>query len=144
MDDKVELLLNGHQYRRFQEAYFSAVFEEYELNLADIRVLLFLYEHKSCDTARDIVENHYLAKSYVSKSVEKLIEHGFLERKHLQEDRRYVHLLVREEAIPVIEEVRQQKQKMLERLFQGISPEHIAVLQEIAGKISSNITDISR
>ena len=140
----MELLLNGHQYRGVQEAYFSAVFEEYELNLADIRVLLFLYEHKSCDTARDIVENHYLAKSYVSKSVEKLIEHGFLERKHLQEDRRYVHLLVREEAIPVIEEVRQQKQKMLERLFQGISPEHIAVLQEIAGKISSNITDISR
>ena len=140
----MELLLNGHQYRRFQEAYFSAVLEKYALNLADIRVLLFLYEHKSYDTARDIVEKHYLAKSYVSKSVEKLIEHGFLERKHLQEDRRYVHLLVKEEALPVIEAVRQQRQKMLERLFQGISSEHIEVLQEIAGKISSNITDMKR
>lgn len=117
----MELLLNGHQYKRFQEAYFSAVFEEYDLNLGDIRVLLFLYEHESYDTARDIVEKHYLAKSYVSKSVEKLIEHGFLERKHLQGDRRYVHLLVREEAFPVIEAVRRQKQRMLERLFQGFA-----------------------
>ena len=140
----MELLLNGHQYKRFQEAYFSAVFEEYDLNLGDIRVLLFLYEHESYDTARDIVEKHYLAKSYVSKSVEKLIEHGFLERKHLQGDRRYVHLLVREVAFPVIEAVRRQKQRMLERLFQGICPEHIEVLREIAGKISSNITDVGR
>lgn len=140
----MELLLNGHQYKKFQEACLSSVFEEYALNLADIRVLLFLYEHKSYDTARDIVEKHYLAKSYVSKSVEKLIEHGFLERKHMQDDRRYVHLLVKDEALPVIEAVREQKKKMLEHLFQGISPEHLAVLQEIACKINSNITNISR
>ena len=139
MDEKVELLLNGQQYKKFQEAYLSVVFEKYALNLADIRVLLFLYEHKSNDTARDIVEKQYLAKSYVSKSVEKLIEKGFLERKHLKDDRRYVHLLVREEAIPVIKLVQQQREKMLEQLFYGISPGDLGILQELAGKISSNI-----
>lgn len=144
MDEKVELLLNGQQYKKFQEAYLSEVFGKYALNLADIKVLLFLYEHKSNDTARDIVETHYLAKSHVSKSVEKLIERGFLERKHLQDDRRYVHLLVREEAFPVIKMVQEQKKKMLEQLFEGISPEYLGILREIAGKISSNIMTVNR
>ena len=135
----MELLLNGQQYKKFQEAYLNVVFEKYMLNLADIRVLLFLYEHKSNDTARDIVEKQYLAKSYVSKSVEKLIEKGFLERKYLKEDRRYIHLLVREEALPVIAMVQEQRKKMLEQLFAGISPEYLGILQEVAGKISNNI-----
>lgn len=139
MDEKVELLLNGQQYKKFQEAYLSEIFEKYSLNLTDIRVLLFLYEHKSYDTARDIVENHYLTKSYVSKSIEKLIEKGFLERRSLQGDRRYIHLLVKEEAFPVIEMTQEKKQKMLKRLFEGISPEYLLILTEIAGKISNNI-----
>lgn len=144
MDEKVELLLNGQQYKKFQETYLSDVFEKYALNLADIKVLLFLYEHKSYDTAKDIVETHYLAKSYVSKSVDKLIGRGFLERKHLQDDRRYVHLLVKEEALPVIEMVQEQKKKMLERLFDGISPEYLGILREVAVKISNNIMTMQR
>lgn len=144
MDEKVELLLNGQQYKKFQESYLSGVLEKYELNLADIRVLLFLHEHKSFDTARDIVEKHYLAKSYVSKSVEKLIDRGFLERRYLQEDRRYVHLVVKKEALPVIEAAQEQKQKMLKQLFEGISPEYIGILQEVARKISSNIMIMNR
>lgn len=139
VDDKVELLLIGQQYKKFQEAYFNEVIEKYALNLADIRVLLFLYEHESFDTAKDIVEKHYFAKSYVSKSVEKLIEKGFLERRNFKGDRRYVHLLVKEEAYPVIELIQQQKQKMSEQLFDGISPEYLSILREIAEKICSNI-----
>lgn len=139
VDDKVELLLIGQQYKKFQEAYFNEVIEKYTLNLADIRVLLFLHEHESFDTAKDIVERHYFAKSYVSKSVDKLIEKGFLERRNFKGDRRYIHLLVTEEAFPVIELVQQQKQKMSERLFEGISPEYLLILREIAEKIFNNI-----
>ena len=55
---------------------------QYHLNVIDIRVLLFFYEHKKWDTAKDIVQKAFLTKSYVSKAVDKLIEKGYLERRY--------------------------------------------------------------
>lgn len=142
MDDKVDLLLSGQQYKKFQESYYSPILEKYSLNLADVRVLLFLVEHESYDTARDIVKIHCLAKSYVSKSIDKLIEKGFLEGVHLKNDRRYVHLLVKQEALPVIQAMREQRSKMVKKLFDGISEEEAQVLRRVAARISANITEM--
>lgn len=144
MDDKLELLLSGQQYKKLQESCFSVLLEKYELSIVDIRVLLFLYEHESFDTAKDIVEMHYFTKSYVSKSVDKLIEKGFLARKHLKDDRRYVHLRVKEEALPVIAAVRDQREIMVNKLFQGVTPEQLEVLKQIAKKMSENIAQMLR
>lgn len=142
LNDTVELLLSGQQYKKFQEMYYGMILEKYSLSLMDIRILLFLSEHGGCDTARDIVRVHGIAKSYVSKSIEKLIERGFLERMHLQDDRRYVHLLIKKEAFPVIEAMREQRSKMVKRLFRGINEEQLEALNEIAQKISTNITEM--
>lgn len=142
MNEKVELLLTGKQYKKFQEAYYSAILEEYSLSLIDVRVLLFLSEPGGYDTARDIVKVHGIAKSYVSKSIDKLIEKGFLERKHMRKDRRYVHLAVREEAFPVIDAMREQRKKMFQQLFRGVSEEQLELLGEIARKINANITEM--
>ena len=141
MDDKLELFLSGQQFKKFQEAYLAEILEKYDLNLIDVRVLLFLHEHGSVgyDTAKDIVEMHSLAKSYVSKSVDKLIGHGFLERRNLGRDRRFVHLLVREEAFPLLEQIQEQRKKMVEQMFRGIGREQLDTFREVAGKISGNI-----
>lgn len=140
MDDKVDLLLSGQQYKKIQEAYLTPILEEYGINVVDMRVLLFLYEHKSFDTARDIVETHHLAKSYVSKSVDKLIEKGFLVRKHINGDKRYVHLLVKEEMQPAIEAVRKQRNEMLSFLFDGVEEKEMEILKQVAGKVNDNIS----
>lgn len=134
--------MTGQQYKKFQEAYYSAILEKYSLSLIDVRVLLFLSEPGGYDTARDIVKVHGIAKSYVSKSIDKLIEKGFLEGKHIQEDRRYVHLAIKEEAFPVIDAMRERRNKMLERLFRGVSDEQLELLGEIARKINANITEM--
>ncbi|MDD7403513.1 MAG: MarR family transcriptional regulator [Butyribacter sp.] len=144
MDDKLELLLSGQQYKKLQEFWYGRVLEEYQLNIVDVRVLLFLDEHKKFDTAKDIVEMHYLTKSYVSKSIDKLIAKGFLERKHLSDDRRYVHLLVREEALPVIKAVRDRKETMVRQIFQGITSDQKEVLMQVATKINENIAGVLR
>lgn len=134
--------MTGQQYKKFQEAYYSAILEKYSLSLIDVRVLLFLSEPGGYDTARDIVKVHGIAKSYVSKSIDKLIEKGFLEGKHMQEDRRYVHLAIKEEAFPLIDAMRERRNKMLERLFRGVSDEQLELLGEIARKINANITEM--
>lgn len=139
VDDKLELLLSGRQYKKLQEVYLNTVLEEYGLTMVDIRVLLFLYEHEQFDTARDIVEMHFLAKSYVSKAVEKLIQRGFLVKKHGGKDRRYIHLLVQDEALPVIQAVTTEKGKMWRRLFSGITSEQQIVLRQVAATINHNV-----
>lgn len=137
-DDKLELLLSGRRYKKLQEVFFGALMEEYGLAMADIRILLFLYEHDQMDTARDIAANHVLAKSYVSKSVEKLIEKGYLESRHREGDKRCVHLAVQEQAYPVIEAASERKKKMLQKIFDGVTEEQKSALREIAAAINQN------
>ena len=142
MDDKMELLLSGRHYKKLQEVYLGAVLDRYGLTMVDIRVLLFLHEHEQYDTAKDIVEMHFMAKSYVSKSVEKLLERGFLVKKHRGKDKRYVHLLLQEKALPVIEAVSQEKKKMLKNIFAGITGDQQTVLREVATTINHNIIEM--
>ena len=81
MDDHLELLLNGQLYKKLNEVVYKPVTNDYGLSMFDIKLLLFLKEHDRYDTARDIVEIHYLTKSYVSKAIDALIIKGYLRRK---------------------------------------------------------------
>lgn len=142
LDEKIELLLNGQQYKKFQEVFYCDIVSQYGISVIDIRVLLFFYEHKSCDTAKDIVQNHFLTKSYVSKSVDRLIDRGYLERRHFKEDRRYIHLVVLDNAMPVIKLIQEKRKKMICKLLEGVQKEELEVLKDIAYKMSDNITEI--
>ena len=59
IDDGLESLLTGQQFRRFQERVYAPVTETYGLSLLDIRVLLYLSEHRKYNTAKDIVQRHH-------------------------------------------------------------------------------------
>ena len=83
-----------------------------------------------------------MAKSYVSKSVEKLLERGLLVKKHSGKDKRYVHLLLQEQALPIIEAVSRQRKKMLKNIFAGITGEQQEVLREVATTMNHNIIEM--
>ena len=42
MDEKIELLLYGQQYKKFQETFYGDLMVQYHLNVIDIRVLFFM------------------------------------------------------------------------------------------------------
>lgn len=142
MDDHLELLLNGQQYKKFQELLYKPIVHKYDINVLDIRILMFLYEHEDCDTAKDIVEKHFLTKSYVSKAIDTLIEKEFLTRKHDYNDRRYIHLELLDKADSVIEDVKELRKEMFGLIFAGVSREEIEVVREVAVKINSNMTEM--
>lgn len=139
MDDGIESLLNGQQFKRFQEKFWGSVTEQYSLSVLDVRILLFLDAHKCLDTARDIVKVHHWTKSHVSKAIEELIERGYLQRQIDAKDRRKVHLIVQPTADPVLEQIRAEYQKMNQILLTGISEEELNVVAQVARKISDNI-----
>lgn len=142
MDDHLELLLNGQLYKKLNEIVYKPITNTYNLSMLEIKVLLFLKEHTMYDTARDIVEVHYLTKSYVSKAIDTLIEKGYLKRKQDTHDRRCIHLEMQEKALPVIDYVKIKQKELLEILFKNLTEDEKHLMRNIAEKISSNIAEV--
>lgn len=142
MDDRLELLLSGQQYKKFQELLYRPMVHKYGISVVDIRILMFLYEHEECDTAKDIVETHCLTKSYVSKAIETLIDKEFLARKHDYSDRRYIHLELQKKADAVIEDVKKLRNEMFGLVFNGVSREEMDVVKSVAARINANMTQM--
>lgn len=140
MDEGIELLLNGQQYKRFQEKFLGPIAEEYELSILELRLLRFLDAHQYLDTAKDIVKVRHWTKSHVSKAIEDLIERGYLQRQIDEKDRRKAHLTVMEQAAPLLMRIQTEYQIMHQVVLQGISEEELQVVAKVAEKISSNIT----
>jgi DNA-binding MarR family transcriptional regulator len=141
MDDRVEQLLSGQSYKKFQEMIYSGLMEEFGLNLFDVRVLLFFATHGDCNTAKDLVKIHHLTKSNVSKSIDLLLERGYLSKEYDSHDRRYIHLTVQPAAAAVLERAKQCQEQMLQVIFQGISEEERCTMRSVAAKIHENISD---
>ncbi len=139
MDDGIESLLNGQQFKRFQEKIWGPITEQYALSVLDVRILLFLDIHKCLDTARDIVSVHHWTKSHVSKAIEELIERGYLQRQVDARDRRKVHLIIQPAAEPILVQIRTEYHRMNQILLKGISEEELKVVAQVARKISDNI-----
>ena len=138
----MELLLSGQQYKKFQELLYRPMVHKYGISVVDIRILMFLYEHEECDTAKDIVETHCLTKSYVSKAIETLIDKEFLARKHDYNDRRYIHLELQKKADAVIEDVKKLRNEMFGLVFNGVSREEMDVVKSVAARINANMTEM--
>jgi MarR family transcriptional regulator for hemolysin len=141
MDDRVEQLLGGQYYKKFQEVMYSEITEEFGLNLLDVRVLLFFDTHGKSNTAKDLVKIHHFTKSNVSKSIDTLLERGYLTKRYDSQDRRYIHLIVQPEAAPVLTRTKQCQEKMLEVIFKGVSEEERDTMKKVAQKIHENISD---
>jgi DNA-binding MarR family transcriptional regulator len=141
MDDGVEQLLSGQHYKKFQEMIYSELTDEFGLNVFDVRVLLFFDTHGNCNTAKDLVKIHHFTKSNVSKSIDVLLEKGYLTKEYDSQDRRYIHLIVQPEAAPVLAKAKQCQEQMLQMIFQGVSQEERRMMKEVAHKIHENISN---
>lgn len=139
MDEGIESLLNGQQYKRFQEKFLGPIAEEYGLSVLELRLLRFLDAYQHLDTAKDIVKVRHWTKSHVSKAIEDLIEQGYLQRQIDAKDRRKVHLTVKEKAEPLLIQIRAEYQNMNHIVWQGISDEELRIIEQVAKKISDNI-----
>ena len=141
MDDEVELMLMGQHFKKFQEVAYSKLVEEYALTLLDVRVLLFLDRHGAENTAKDIVKIHCFTKSNVSKSIEALLEKGYLHKEYDNQDRRRIHLQIQPAAEPIIKRAKEEHEKILRTVFQGIDKSEMDVIRQVAQKITRNINE---
>lgn len=116
--------------------------QKWSLTHNELDVLLFLHNNPGLDRAADIVSHRGMAKSHVSLSVTRLGRRGLLSRRADSADRRTVHLELAPSALAIAEEGRQIQQSFFHRIFQGMTPEELAMWQVIIEKVCRNIENL--
>lgn len=115
------------------------VCKKYRINRTELDILLFLANNPQYDTAADIVEIRYLAKSHVSISIKELEQLGYLEGRYLEGNHKTIHLVVKDTAKEVITDGRMAQQEFFNILFHGIKQKEMEQARSFFNQISQNI-----
>ncbi len=105
----------------------------------ELDILLFLANNPRYDTATDIVEVRYLAKSQVSVSIKLLEDRGFLRKEYAEGNKKTLHLIICEDARTLLEDGRAAQKRFFEILFRGFSAEDAAQMKQFTDRIRDNI-----
>lgn len=139
MNQRTDLLMTIQRTGKLYEAMLKRVCGQYGLTAIEAKIIGFLKNNPSRDTAGDIVELRMLAKGNVSQAVDSLIQKGFLERRQDQADRRRIHLALLPSAQPAAEEIDGVWSEFERCAFAGFSGEERRQYEEWSRRIMENI-----
>lgn len=117
------------------------VCKKYAMTRMELDILLFLANNPGYDTAAEIVEIRYLAKSQVSSSIKLLEEKGCLRKEYMPDNKKTAHLKICEAAIPVIADGREAQKKFIAALLKGFAREDIACMKRYTDHMMNNIRE---
>lgn len=118
---------------------FVPVLEPWKLTQLEADILLFLANNPDYDTARDIVERRYIAKSHVSLGVESLARRGLLMRATRPGNRKTIHLELTEAAGPIVEAGRAVQARYGRALLAGFTDRERETLLELLSRVAKNV-----
>ncbi|QNM06184.1 MarR family winged helix-turn-helix transcriptional regulator [Qiania dongpingensis] len=138
MNQNTEILLSVRRMIKLYELCLKNVCEAYHLTQIEVNIISFLHNNPEKDTAGDISEIRMLPKGNVSQGVEALIQKSLLYRTPDKRDRRYIHLSLTSEALPLIMELEKARKQFLEQIFDGFSPEECRQYMTLNERIINN------
>ncbi len=113
---------------RVNNMYLKEVGAKFGISPAEGKILLFLANNPSMDTAQEIAQGRLMPKGIVSRGVESLVSSGYLIRNTDSGDRRRIHLNLTEKSEPIVLALRERMRMMREAIFSGFSEEDEKVL----------------
>ena len=119
--------------------FVSPVCAKYGLTRIELDILLFLANNTRYDTATDIVEVRFLAKSQVSAAIKNLEVRGCLRREYQLENRKTAHLRLCDPAPPKIAAGRRAQEQLGAALVDGFTPEELEHMQRSMERIRKNV-----
>ena len=141
MNNTTEVLMATSMFGKLYTKKILEVASKYNMNKVEVDILLFLNNNPQYDTAKDIAELRGIAKSYVSKSIDKLVEKKLLSLNVDKKDRRIIHLKVESSANTVIKEALEAQKNYVDTVYNGISKEEKDILKPIIYKMIKNIKE---
>jgi DNA-binding MarR family transcriptional regulator len=133
-------LMFSWKLKKMYEKSFILLAEELQLTQGEIDILLFLFNNKPFDTAKDIVQYRYISKSMVSKSIDSLLKKDYLSCETDSADKRNIHLRINPVAIPVVNKLLAVQKSFMSVLFNDITENEYEEMKRMLNKIMNNFS----
>ena len=114
------------------------VISSYKLSPNEIDLLVAL-DMGLYDTAKEIADNFEISKSLVCRSVDSLTKKGYIDTQKDEKDKRVSHLILREEAKPIVEALKENRKKTTEDLLLGIDKEELKIFSKVLNQMKDNM-----
>ena len=115
-----------------------SVISSYKLSPNEIDLLVAL-DMGVYDTEKEIADNFEISKSLVCRSVDSLSKKGYIDTKKDEKDKRISHLILREEAKPIVDALKENRKKTTEDLLLGIDKEELKIFSKVLNQMKNNM-----
>ena len=115
-----------------------SVISSYKLSPNEIDLLVAL-DMGLYDTAKEIADNFEISKSLVCRSVDSLTKKGYIDTQKDEKDKRVTHLILREEAKPIVDTLKENRKKTTEDLLRGIDEEELKIFSKVLNQMKDNM-----
>ncbi|MCD8189834.1 MAG: MarR family transcriptional regulator [Clostridiales bacterium] len=138
--DTTGIIASGTQLKKLISKKSEPAQRRYQLRPVELNILLLLHANPGLDTAKDIMRQLHVSKAHVSQSLDHLKNGGFICLQEDLQDRRVIHIQLRQIAIDAAEEMQAIYAECWNLAFRNVSPEEVSVLLRVAQKMSDNIS----
>lgn len=135
-------IISSQRMKKVYEKMWADTRKVYGLTQNEIDVMLFLRNHEELDTAADIARYRSMSRSQVCKSVEDLVDTGYLLTIPDQQDRRYLHLKLTKEAADVLKELQRLREWFWQEIQKDISGQEQEIFLCVLSKMRRNLEEI--
>lgn len=142
MNQKLETLLYGMQFRKLLEQELTPLQKKYSLRRIDMQILWYLHTAAERNTPGDINNISMFTKGHVSQSLGRMQKMHLIKIVRDEEDRRCVHVFLCRDAEEIMENVKRVYDTVNQIVFAGITEEEKQVLLSVAKKINQNIKNV--
>ena len=138
MKEKKILLISLSKLSKMYRAEVKTEMSDSDFSPNELDLITFL-SNNEMDTSKEIADSLGLSKSLIARSVDSLVAKGFLETRVDETDRRYIHLVLTDQAKPIAERLRNRRKQFIASMTEGISQEQFAQFEWALEKMIANV-----
>ena len=133
-----DYLMNIRLTTKLHESLLKKICVKYNLSLIEGKILCFLHNNPTKDTAADIVELRMLSKGNVSSAIDKLCKQGYIQRVPDKNNRRKIHLSLLSKADDINKDVDLMLIDYKQKIFDGFTMEEMQAYENLCQRIYFN------
>lgn len=134
-----EFLRLSNRLREYYGKQIKDRFSEYTFSPNEISILILLQNNTSITTSTQLRVVLSVSKALVSRSVTSLEQKGLITMKKVSENRRISYIELTEKAIPILEKISIEIDKINQVLFKDIPTKDIQCMIETMNKMNEKI-----
>jgi DNA-binding MarR family transcriptional regulator len=142
MDEQLEIALKGGSFKHLLDTYLNEIKKNHDLKKVEIEVLFYLSKCGEQNTPTDITNRLNLNRGHVSQAIDSLLKRKLIFAVADEHDRRCMHYTITDNAIPIIDEISDVKNKMEAQILKGITQEELDIYKKITKKMMKNIREL--